>query len=83
VKIKPTIKRTQSIVRYEDLEVGDAFLWQEAIWIKAADGAELDQLAVNLSTGEWEDAFCGTRVVPVDAILHWTKIKPKEGEKGK
>lgn len=59
---------------------GDTFIFENALWMKVADRDEevtdpTDQFAANLLTGARRVDMCGTEVLPVDAVITWTKQK--------
>ncbi len=75
MKIKPAIRGPKNHCDYSELNCGATFVYHNQLWIKIYDVGEREQIAVNLATGDWEYDMCDTRVLPVDAVITWTKQK--------
>ncbi|MCP5019628.1 MAG: hypothetical protein GY938_30745 [Ketobacter sp.] len=75
MKIKPAIRGPKDYCNYADLDVGDTFIYHNQLWMKSDVAEQIGQTAVNMATGEWAYNMCDTMVLPVDAVITWTKIK--------
>ena len=80
MKIKPAIRGPKNYVKYQELCVTDTFNYQNQLWVKTGDadddcGNTVTQLALNMATGQLLDDMCNEQVLPVDAVLTWTKQK--------
>ena len=75
VKIKPAIRGPKNYVDYAELGNGDTFIYHSELYMKMGDVGECEQVALCLNDGEWMSEMCGEQVLPVDAVLTWTKQK--------
>lgn len=70
-RVNPPIKKSdEKFERYGDLEDGDAFIMNGALWVKINT---CDQEALNLDNGRYEDCLCEQIVIPVDITINWKR----------
>ena len=75
MKIKPVIRGPKNYVDYAELKDGDTFIWHSELYMKMTDCGDHEQMAVCLNDGEWIYDVCSEDVLPVDAVITWTKQK--------
>jgi len=73
MKVTPRIRGPKNYCDYADLGYGDVFTWHGDLYIKIRDTDVEEQLAVNLTSGDWSNNMCGESVLPVDAEIKWAK----------
>jgi len=70
-RVSPVVpKRSVRQPLYDDLNNGDAFLYEGALYVKVDTD---DQQAIDLDTGYIEDSLCGKIVVPVNITVKWSR----------
>ena len=69
-RINPPVTIWPEGVMFEDMDVGDCFIWESRLLIKT-DGP--DQNAVDLLSGDTYDEMCVWVVIPVDIEINWKK----------
>ena len=76
MKIKPAIRGPKNYVDYADLNDGNTFIYHSQLWMKAVNiDDDYEQMAINLTTGDWLSDMCSEQVLLVDAMITWTKQK--------
>lgn len=70
-RVSPPISKTSPrYIQYDDLQNGDAFLYEAALFMKCEN---TDQEAIDLDTGFIRDCMCAFIVEPVDITISWKK----------
>jgi hypothetical protein len=76
MKIKPVIRGPKNYCDFSELDEGGTFIYSHELCVKIVDiDSDYKQCAVNLSSGELHYDMCYTQVLPVDAVITWTKQK--------
>lgn len=68
-KITPAVAISNGVL-FDKLVGGECFLMNGSLYMKETSD---DQIGINLSTGKYEDCFCGTQIVPVTVTIAWKK----------
>lgn len=77
MKIRPAIRGPKNYCDFSDLSDGDTFTWHGNLYMKTDETDDGEQMAVCLTDGLWVSGMCSESVLPVDAVITWTKQKEK------
>lgn len=75
MKVKPAIRGPKNYCDYSDLKVKDTFIYQGHLHMKIEDAGDGNQRSICFGEAQTYHEMCGEQVLPVDAILTWTKKK--------
>lgn len=76
MKIKPAIRGPKNYCGFSELNEGDIFIHNNQLHMKIVSlGSDYEQCAITLSDGAFHYDMCETEVLPVDAVITWTKQK--------
>ena len=69
-RVSPAITTNPKFVEYDSLRNGDAFLWENGLWMKCEN---MEQEGIDLATGEMEDDMCDKMVEKVNITVTWSR----------